>query len=97
MDVDTIAPGIDFVEAIEQAVSKCDVLIAVIGAGWLQSSDNQGRRRLGDPGDIVRLEIGNALKRKIPHSIGFSGGRPLPFAIPLQLCRYSSILGHQLH
>jgi hypothetical protein len=65
MDVDTIAPGIDFVEAIEQAVSKCDVLIAVIGAGWLQSSDNQGRRRLGDPGDIVRLEIGNALKRKI--------------------------------
>jgi 2-methylisocitrate lyase-like PEP mutase family enzyme len=35
--------------------------------------------------------------QKIPHSIGLSGGRPLPFAIPLKLCRYSSILGHQLH
>ena len=33
----------------------------------------------------------------IPHSIGFSGGRPLPFAIPLKLWRYYSILGHQLH
>jgi TIR domain len=65
MDVDTIAPGVDFVDAIEEAVSKCDVLIAVIGAGWLQSSDNKGRRRLDDPEDIVRLEIGTALKRNI--------------------------------
>ena len=65
MDVDTIAPGVDFVEAIEQAVSQCNVLIAVIGAGWLQSSDKQGRRRLDEPEDIVRLEIATALKRKI--------------------------------
>jgi hypothetical protein len=34
---------------------------------------------------------------KNAHSIGFSGGRPLPFAIPLKLWRYSSILGHQPH
>jgi hypothetical protein len=37
------------------------------------------------------------LGRDFSHSIGFSGGRPLPFAIPLKLCRYYSILGHQLH
>jgi hypothetical protein len=34
--------------------------------------------------------------QKESHSIGFSGGRPLPFGIPLKLCRYYSILGHQL-
>jgi hypothetical protein len=31
-----------------------------------------------------------------PHSIEFRGEGPLPFSISLQLCRYSSILGHQL-
>jgi cytochrome P450 len=31
------------------------------------------------------------------HSIGFRGGARLPFAIPLKLCGYSSMLGHQLH
>jgi hypothetical protein len=31
MDIDAIAPGEDFVRAIETTVAKCDVLIAVIG------------------------------------------------------------------
>jgi hypothetical protein len=65
MDVDTIEPGIDFVEAIEESVSSCDVLIAVIGSRWLTSSDRGGRRRLEIPEDSVRLEIATALKRGI--------------------------------
>jgi hypothetical protein len=32
MDVDTIKPGADFVEAIETSVGSCDVLIAVISS-----------------------------------------------------------------
>ena len=35
MDVDTIAPGLDFAEVITQAVSTCQVLLAVIGPTWL--------------------------------------------------------------
>ena len=31
MDVDTIGTGVDFVEAVRQAVIECDVVIAVIG------------------------------------------------------------------
>ena len=46
MDVDTIEPGIDFVEAIEESVGSCDVLIAVIGIRWLSSSNAAGKRRL---------------------------------------------------
>jgi TIR domain len=65
MDVDAIEPGVDFVEAIEQAVGACDVLIAVIGNRWLTSADAQGRRRLDVPEDSVRIEIGTALKRGI--------------------------------
>jgi TIR domain len=60
MDVD-MDLGINFVEEIEKNVGSCDVLIAVIGRNWLTSSDEEGRRRLGNAGDFVRLEIGTAL------------------------------------
>jgi len=65
MDIDAIPLGEDFVEAIETTVAKCDVLIAVIGNNWLTSKDEHGNRRLDNPGDFVRMEIGAALKRKI--------------------------------
>jgi hypothetical protein len=61
MDVDTIDPGSDFVEAIEQAVSQCDVLVALIGRSWLTARDPAGRRRLDNPADFVRLELERAL------------------------------------
>jgi TIR domain/Sel1 repeat len=65
IDVNNLDLGIDFVEEIEQRVASCDVLIAVIGRHWLETSDEQGRRRLDNPADFVRIEIGTALKRDI--------------------------------
>jgi tetratricopeptide (TPR) repeat protein len=41
------------------------LLIAVIGNNWLTSADDQGNKRLDSPEDLVRMEIGSALKRKI--------------------------------
>ncbi len=64
-DIDNIEPGLDFVEAIEQAVGSCDVLIALIGKRWLFISGDTRKRRIDDPEDFVRLEIATALKRKI--------------------------------
>jgi len=65
MDIDTIEPGIDFVEVIEQAVGCCEVLIVLIGHDWLDARDADGRRRLDNPSDFVRLEIAAALERAI--------------------------------
>ena len=65
MDVDTIRPGLDFVDVVQGALGSCDALIAVIGTGWLQASDTTGARRLEDPADLVRLEIATALERDI--------------------------------
>ncbi len=65
MDIDAIEPGVDFVEVIERAVSSCDVLVAVIGKQWLTVTDANGRRRLDNPEDFIRLEVGTALDRGI--------------------------------
>src|SRR6266545_1762647 len=65
MDIDTIEPGVDFVEVIENAVGSCEVLIVVIGREWLRLKDAAGRRRLDDPQDFVRLEVAMALERDI--------------------------------
>jgi len=65
MDVEGIEAGVDFVETIEGAVGRCAVLLAVIGRNWLNGKDAQGRRRLDDPQDFVRLETASALGRKV--------------------------------
>ena len=65
MDVDTIELGVDFAEEITRAVAACQVLVAVIGPGWLTATDERGRRRLDDPDDFVRLEIEAALARGV--------------------------------
>ncbi|MHA4847192.1 SUMF1/EgtB/PvdO family nonheme iron enzyme [Flavitalea antarctica] len=65
MDVDTIPLGEDFVEYIEKAVTRCDVLLAVIGRDWVTIQDRNGRRMLDSDGDFVRAEIRAALQRKV--------------------------------
>ena len=65
MDVDSIEPGADWVEAIEQAVTSCEVLLALIGPQWLNATDPEGRRRIDDPHDYIRLQIETALRNNL--------------------------------
>ena len=65
MDVTDIEAGVDFVDVLQRAVGSCDVLLAVMGREWLTCADRNGRRRLDDPHDFIRLEIGTALARKV--------------------------------
>jgi TIR domain len=83
MDVDAIRLGTDFVEAINDEIAKCDVLIAVIGRDWLDARDETGNRRLDDPNDFVRIEIGAALQRQIPVVPILIDGTKMPKAAQL--------------
>jgi hypothetical protein len=65
MDVDSIEAGLDFAEIIRDAVSSCRVMVVVIGQQWVTLSDEEGSRRLDDPGDYVRFEVRTALKRGV--------------------------------
>jgi hypothetical protein len=50
IDVNSIEPGTDFQEAIRRAVASADALVVVIGPSWTQELDQNGHRRLEDPG-----------------------------------------------
>src|SRR6516225_1540694 len=64
-DIDSIELGDDFAEVITAAVGSCDVLLAVIGRQWLTITGQDGRRRVENPGDFVRVEIEAALARAV--------------------------------
>ena len=64
-DIDSLEPGLDFVEAVERAIESSEVLLAVIGKNWLAVTDAAGQKRLENPDDYVRTEIATALKRHI--------------------------------
>ena len=66
MDVSAIEAGRDFRKAIEEGVTKCGVLLVVMGPEWLNAKDERGTRRLDDPTDFVRIETSVALRRDIP-------------------------------
>jgi hypothetical protein len=65
-DITAIRPGIRYTDQIQEEISRCDVLVVVMGESWLSAADPQGRRRLDSPRDLVRLEIATALQRGIP-------------------------------
>ena len=44
LDVDTIGAGVDYVSAVERAITSCQVLVALVGLGWSVEADRQGRR-----------------------------------------------------
>lgn len=49
-DLDSLEPGADFEEIIDETIGRCDAVIAVIGQDWLSPS-RDGVRRLDDPQD----------------------------------------------
>ena len=64
IDVDMRA-GAKFPVVLEERLAACKVMLVLIGTGWINAQDDQGRRRLDNPDDWVRLEIARALKRGI--------------------------------
>jgi hypothetical protein len=73
MDVQDIAPGDDFADAIEKRVSECNALVAMIGPRWLSSI--QARR---PDEDFVRHEIAVALRRGVKVIPVLVGGAGMP-------------------
>jgi hypothetical protein len=52
-------------KAIEQSVASSQVMLVLIGNEWATLTDAEGRRRLDDPSDMIRLELEAALEHDI--------------------------------
>src|SRR5262245_23552121 len=65
MDIDNIPFGADFREHIQNAIIQNDLLLAVVGPQWAGQSED-GRRRIGEELDLVRIEVETAMKQGIP-------------------------------
>lgn len=63
MDVVTLAGGEAWADRIDEEVARCDVFLALIGKRWLEARDEEGNRRLDEPGDYVRREVASGLAR----------------------------------
>ena len=63
-DVDVIPAGANYPTLLNEAIARCDVLLAIIGSHWITTVESNGQRRLDNPDDFVRIEIEAALKRE---------------------------------
>jgi Hsp70 protein/TIR domain/DnaJ C terminal domain len=86
-DVSNIEPGEDYQAKIIEIVGSCDVLLTVIGPNWLHIKDKRGAIRLDDPRDLMRIEVGTALRRNIRVIPVLVDGAQMPdeHQLPLEL------------
>jgi hypothetical protein len=79
MDVDSIALGANFRKILKDWVDQCELLLALIGPGWINARDPKTNiRRLDNKADFVRIEIGEALARGILVVPILVDGAPIP-------------------
>jgi hypothetical protein len=78
MDIDAIAPGEDFREAITRTMHACDVVIVVIGPNWVGARSETGSRRLDDMADNHRAEVVAALAADVRVVPVLVGGAAMP-------------------
>jgi TIR domain-containing protein len=79
-DVTVIPIGDDFINVVRAALAKCKVLLVIIGPRWIHARNEDGTPRLHDEHDLVRVEIAEALDRKIPVIPILRAGTPMPTA-----------------
>ncbi len=97
-DVDSIPLGLDFQKYIDERVGECDIFLVVIGRNWLSITDTDGRPRLQQPNDFVRIEVESALQRNIPVIPLLVQRADIPSAdeLPISLTRLATRNGMQI-
>jgi TIR domain len=79
MDIDNIPFGTDFRTHIREELLRSDILVAVIGPRWLGVAAD-GKSRIADAADPVRVEVETALTQSIPVLPVLIDGAAMPSA-----------------
>jgi hypothetical protein len=96
IDVEHVAPALDFEKKIEEALEECDALLVVIGVDWLDAARSSSGNHWTKSPDYVQLEIGIAIRRGLRLFPILVDGARMPDlgALPTDLAllsRYSGI------
>ncbi len=87
-DIDDIPAGKDFRAILETEVGKSDVMLVIIGPQWAGITDSQGKKRLFNPDDFVRIEVESGLKRPditVVPVLAMGASMPAPDELPESL------------
>jgi predicted GNAT family N-acyltransferase len=97
LDLD-IPLGVNFPEAIQQALAQSHTMLVLIGEKWLFAQDKNGRRRIDMGDDFVRREIAAGLQAKIPlvPILVSRGTMPQSEQLPESIVKLSEQQGIQL-
>lgn len=97
LDRDSMLPGTDYPHELRDAVERCDVLVAVVGPGWL-GRDEHGVRFVDRDRDWVREEIALALARGVPVVPVLLRGALMPAAaeLPEEIARFAHCQAFEL-
>jgi hypothetical protein len=83
LDVVRQSAGDDYRAVIDRALARSDIMLVVIGMEWLDAPTADGRRRLDDREDMVRIEIETALAKNVRVVPVLVEGAPMPPAAKL--------------
>jgi len=90
-DVDSIKPGANFHQVIEETFTKCGAVVVLIGKRWLER--DAGMPRFGEEQDVITQEIGLAMVSKLPILPVLVDGASMPgeSQLPTALASLSSL------
>ena len=90
-DVDSIKPGANFHQVIEDTFTKCGAVIVLIGKRWMERDD--GMPLLGDEQDVITQEVRLAMASKLPILPVLVDGASMPgeSQLPASLASLSSL------
>jgi tol-pal system protein YbgF len=66
LDVSGLDGGDHWLHTLEKQVDASAAMVALIGPGWADVTDEKGSRRLDNPNDFVRFELARAFSRSLP-------------------------------
>ena len=93
-DIDRLHPGCDFRIELTNSLKSCALMLVVIGGNWL-TAGCEGKRRLDDPDDLVRIEVASAIAQGLAIIPVLTGDHVMPRAgdLPADMERLASFPG----
>jgi pterin-4a-carbinolamine dehydratase len=88
MDLNSIDAGTEYRQRILSQLEEATVVVALIGSRWLTAADEDGRRRIDHPDDLLRHELAHTLqlgKPLLPVILGKETRIPRASALPEDL------------